>query len=128
MEEIKGFRKLDVWKKADELAYLVYNFTKDFPRYELFGLVSQMRRSALSVPANIAEGYAHYGKKEKSRFYEIANCSLTELEYYIYFSYERLDYIDKKEHDELSGLRNEVGKMLNGLIRSTGEKRYVTRI
>ncbi len=89
MEEKIGFKKLDVWKKSDELAYMVYKITKEFPRYELFGLVSQMRRASVSVPANITEGYAHYTSREKIRFYEIANCSLTELEYYIYFVHER---------------------------------------
>ena len=128
LSQEKGFRRLDVWKKADELAYRIYKVTKDFPKHELFGLVSQMRRSAVSVPANIAEGYAHYAMKEKNRFYEIANCSLVELEYYIYFVNERLKYIDKEQHDELSELRSEVGRMLNGLIRSTGGKRHVTGV
>lgn len=99
-----------VWKKTDELAYMVYKVTRAFPRHELFGLVSRMRRSAVSVPANIAEGYAHYGNREKRRFYEIANCSLVELEYYIYFVHERLNYIDKKQYAELSEVRSEVGK------------------
>jgi len=123
-----GFRSLKVWAKADELAYKVYKTTKLFPRYELFGLVSQMRRAAVSIPANIAEGYAHYTKREKKRFYEIANCSLVELEYYIYFGHNRLDYINIDEYDELCGLKDEVGKMLNGLINSTGGKRHDTRI
>jgi len=118
---------LNVWSKADELAYQVYKVTKTFPKHEMFGLVSQMRRSAVSVPANIAEGYAHYTNREKARFYKIANASLAELEYYIYFTYERLNYINKKQHDELVELRDETGKMLNGLIRTTGGQRYGTR-
>jgi len=118
-ETEKGYRRLDVWKNADELAYIVYMVTKSFPRYELFGIVSQMRRAAVSVPANIAEGYAHYGGKEKRRFYEIANCSLTELEYYIDFIFYRLGYIGKEQHGELTGLRGKVGRMLNGLIKAT---------
>jgi four helix bundle protein len=118
MEETKGFRKLEVWKLADELTYMIYKVTKTFPKHELFGIVSQMRRAAISVPANIAEGYTHYSSKEKKRFYEIANCSLAELEYYIYFTYERLNYIDYKEFNELTKIRIDIGKMLNGLIKS----------
>lgn len=114
----KGYRKLEVWRKADELAFQAYVITKDFPKYELFGLTSQIRRAAISVPANITEGYAHWSKKEKRRFYEIANCSLTELEYYIDFIYERLQYIDEDEYRKLTDLRDEIGRMLNGLIRS----------
>lgn len=101
MEEMKGYRRLDVWKKADE---------------------SQMRRAAVSAPANIAEGYAHYSNKEKKRFYEIANCSLTELEYYIDFVFERLNYVTATQHKDLVELRNAAGRMLHGLIKSTRNK------
>ena len=81
-----------------------------------------MRRAAVSVAANIAEGYTHYGSKEKKRFYEIANCSLVELEYFIYFCYERLGYIDKTENEKLSDLRIEAGRMLNGFIKAMRSK------
>ncbi|MBZ9571773.1 four helix bundle protein [Patescibacteria group bacterium] len=114
----KGYRRLIVWQKADELAFQVYVATKIFPREELFSLVSQMRRAAISVPANVVEGYSRSSKKEKIQFYNIAKSSLTELEYYLDFSF-RLDYLNKDQYNLLIKLRNEVGKLLNGFIKST---------
>lgn len=116
-----AYRKLIAWQKADDLAFQIYKITKLFPAEEKFGLVSQMRRSAVSVPANIAEGYTRESKNEKVRFYNIASASLTELEYYIDFSY-RLSYISDDQHKELKLLRQEVGKLLNGLIMGTRNK------
>lgn len=114
----KSYRRLLVWQKADELALQVYADTKLFPREEVFGLTSQMRRAAFSVPANIAEGYARFYGKEKSQFYNIARGSLTELEYYIDFSF-KLGYLSKEKHSNLVILREETGRLLGGLIRST---------
>ncbi len=102
----KGYRRLIVWQKADELAFQVYIITKKFPKEELFSLVSQMRRAALSVPAN------------KVQFYNIAKGSLTEIEYYLDFSL-RLGYLNENLYDLLVELRNEVGRLLNGFIKST---------
>lgn len=113
----KGYRRLVVWQKADELAFQVYNVTKDFPKEELFGLVSQIRRAAFSVPANIVEGYARSSKKEKNQFYIIARGSLTELEYFIDFSF-RLKYLLEENYVKLVNLRDEVGRLLNGFIKS----------
>ena len=112
-----SYRKLIVWQKADELAFQEYLITRNFPKDELFGLISQMRRSAFSVPANIIEGYARSSKKEKMQFYNIARGSLTELEYYVDFSL-RLAYISKDQHKKLADLRNEVGRLLNGFMKS----------
>jgi len=114
----KGYRRLIVWQRADELAFQVYVISKTFPREELFSLVSQMRRAAISVPANIVEGYSRFNKKEKIQFYNIAKGSLTELEYYLDFSF-RLGYLNKDQYNLLIKLRNEVGKLLNGFIKST---------
>jgi four helix bundle protein len=77
----KGFRKLLVWQKAHQLVMLVYKFTENFPKSELFGLTSQIRRAVVSVTANIAEGYAAGGKGQFSRFLNIAQGSLAEVEY-----------------------------------------------
>lgn len=115
-ENQNGYRKLLVWQKADELTFQVYSTTKNFPKDELFGLISQMRRAAVSVPANIVEGYARFSKKEKSQFYNIAHGSLTELEYYLDLSF-RLKYISDNEHSQLTNLRSEVGRLLNGLMK-----------
>lgn len=113
----KGYRRLIVWQRADELAFQIYVITKKFPREELFSLVSQMRRAAISVPANIVEGYSRTSNKEKIQFYNIARSSLTELEYFLDFSF-RLNYLSRNQYDFLIKLRNEAGKLLNGFIKS----------
>jgi four helix bundle protein len=71
-----GYRRLTVWQKADELAFRVYSATREFPRDEAYGLTSQLRRAALSVPTNIAEGHARQGRKELKQFLRIALGSL----------------------------------------------------
>jgi four helix bundle protein len=112
---LQGYRSLIVWQKADELAFQIYLVTNKFPKEEMFGLISQMRRSAVSVPANLVEGYARTSAKEKAQFYSIARGSLSELEYFIDFSF-RLSYISKFEHELLVHLRNEVGRLLHGFL------------
>lgn len=116
-----AYRKLIAWQKADELAFQIYQATQHFPSEEKFGLVSQMRRSAVSVAANIAEGYTRNSKKDKVHFYNIAIGSLTEIEYYLDFS-KRLDYLPENKYQELIKLRSEVGRLLAGLSRNTGVK------
>ena len=118
MDAAKTYRRLLVWQRADELAYQVYEVTRWFPDEERFGLTSQMRRASVSVPANLVEGYAHSTNRERRRFYEIARSSLTELEYYIDFTYGRLRYVSETQFKTLSALRDEVGRLLTGLIRS----------
>lgn len=113
MEKIKRFMDLNVWKKAHELALKTYEITKDFPSEEKFGLVSQMRRSAVSVAANIAEGFKRRSTRDKTNFYNMSQSSLTELQYYVILAKD-LKYIVKFEIIE--NLIEEVGKMLNGLI------------
>lgn len=116
-----AYRKLIVWQKADELAFQIYQATKYFPSEEKFGLVSQMRRSAVSVAANIAEGYTRNSKRDKVHFYNIAIGSLTEIEYYLDFS-KRLGYLPENKHQELIKLRSEIGRLLAGLSRKTSVK------
>ena len=99
-----AYRKLIAWQKADELAFQIYRATKNFPSEEKFGLVSQMRRATVSVAANIAEGYTRNSKKDKVHFYNIAVGSLTEIEYYLDFSF-RLAYISNEQHQLLVKLR-----------------------
>ncbi|MBI3075146.1 MAG: four helix bundle protein [Parcubacteria group bacterium] len=113
----KGYKNLIVWQKSDELAFQVYLATKKFPKEEMFGLISQMRRAAVSVPANIVEGYARYWQKEKIQFYNIARGSLSELEYYLDFSF-RLGYLTKENYLNLVKLRNETGRLLHGFVLS----------
>lgn len=103
--------------KADILAHLIYKITYDFPKNH-FALVSQMQRSALSVPANLVEGYSRTTQKEKRRFYEISLSSLTELEYYIDFTY-KLKLFPLNIYNELTDKQTETAKIIYGLILST---------
>lgn len=116
-----AYRKLIAWQKADDLAFQIYQVSKSFPQEEKFGLVSQMRRAALSVAANIAEGYTRKSKKDKVHFYNITQGSLTEIEYYLDFS-QRLGYLSEDKYRELVGLRSEAGRLLTGLIKNTNIK------
>ncbi|MDI6890374.1 MAG: four helix bundle protein [Thermodesulfovibrionales bacterium] len=114
-ETAKKFEDLEVWKKAHELVLNIYNITKDYPSEEKFGLVSQMRRAAISIPANIAEGFKKRGIKDKTNFYNIAQGSLEELRYYLILSRDLGYYEDtNKLHD----LIEVIGRMLYGLIKS----------
>jgi four helix bundle protein len=117
MKNQKGYRNLIAWQKADDLAFQIYSVTSGFPRKH-FNLVSQMQRAALSVPANIVEGYARTTKKEKRRFYEIALSSLSELEYYIDFCFQ-LKLISLQNYNLLSRKQSESAKLLFGLKKST---------
>lgn len=107
----KAFRKLIVWQKADELAYQVYLVTKAFPRNEIFGLVSQLRRSVVSVPTNIVEGMGRQNKNELRQFINIALGSLAETEYLIDFS-KRLGFITDPDYQEIDNLRKHTGALL----------------
>lgn len=107
----KGYKKLVVWQKADVLAYQIYLATHEFPKEEIYGITSQIRRSALSVPTNIVEGYGRQGRKELKQFINIALGSLAETEYYLDFSM-RLGYLKQENYQKLCGLRQEVGNLL----------------
>jgi four helix bundle protein len=117
MERVPGHKSLTVYQKAHELVSSIYKATKHFPKEELFGLTSQMRRCSVSVPANISEGYGRRTMNDKLQFYYIARGSLNELEYYLDLSAD-LGYLPKVEYQKMTGLREEVGKLLNGFIRS----------
>ncbi len=118
--EEKGFRKLLVWQKAHLLVKMLYKSTENFPRFELFGLTSQLRRAVVSVPANIAEGYASGGKGQFARFLNIAQGSLAEVEYYIILAAD-LNYVTKEQYQEVETLRGKVGFLLHRLIQSLGK-------
>lgn len=109
------FEDLEVWKKAHRLVLEIYSITRDFPGEERFGLVSQMRRSAVSIPANIVEGFKKRSIRDKSNFYNIAQGSLEELRYYLMLSKD-LKYL--QDNQKLNNHIEEIGKMLNGLIKS----------
>ena len=102
------FEDLVVWQKAHELVLGIYTFTKDFPKEEIYGLVSQVRRAAVSVPANIAEGFKKRGKRDKAHFLNISQGSLEETRYYLILSRD-LGYGDPSA---LLPLLEEVSKLL----------------
>lgn len=112
---LEGVRKIKAWQHADRLVLEVYQATKGFPREEIYGLTSQMRRSAVSVPANIVEGSLRKYLKEYAQFLHIAMGSLGELEYYIHLAKE-LGYLSEDHHKTADALREETGKTLYGLI------------
>jgi four helix bundle protein len=113
----KGFRKLLVWQKAHQWVLLIYKLTENFPKHELFGLTSQMRRAAVSVAANMAEGYAAGGKGQFRRYLDIAQGSLAEVEYYLILALD-LQYIAKTQYEEAESLRAETGFLLHRLLES----------
>ena len=114
---MRDFRKLLAWQRADDLTVLVYRATEDFPSEEKFGLTSQLRRAAVSVAANIAEGSGRHSLKDFRRFLYLARGSLSEVQYYLHLS-KRLDYLLKKDQQEAKALCDETGKILQGLINS----------
>jgi len=107
--------KLIVWQKSHELALKIYEITKCFPREEQFGLTSQIRRAAVSIPSNIVEGKARGSNKEYKRFLIMARGSLEEVKYQLLLARD-LHYIGDSVYKEIISLMDEVGKMLNGLI------------
>ncbi len=113
--KLERFEDLSVWQKAHELTLMVYRMTARFPREEQFGLVSQMRRAAVSVPANIAEGFKKRSRPDKVRFYNISQGSLEELRYYLILSRD-LGYTT--DVGPATANLDEVGRMLHGLIAS----------
>ncbi len=94
-------KKLDVYKKSIDLVMIIYSLTKKFPKSELYGITSQMKRAAVSISSNIAEGASRFSKKERIRFYEIARSSLVELDTQLEISI-KLNFIDQNEEKELS--------------------------
>jgi four helix bundle protein len=114
---VKTFRDLKVWQKAHELTLAVYKATHNFPSEEKYGLCSQIRRAAASVPTNIVEGFKRRGNKEFARFLNIADGSLEETKYHLILSFD-LGYLNKEEYDKLYEICNEVGRMISGLERS----------
>lgn len=110
----KTFRDLIVWQKSHAFVLKVYQLTGKFPKEELFGLTSQFRRAAVSIPANIAEGFKKLGKADKLRFYNTSQGSLEECRYYLILAGD-LGYGDTRP---LLGLIDEVGRLLDGYMGS----------
>lgn len=112
-----GYKKLITWQKSDELARNIYRITLNFPKNEMYGLTSQIQRAALSVPANIVEGYARASKSEFHHFLSIALGSLAEVEYFLTFAYEQ-KFIKKVDFESILSLKEECGRIIWRLYQS----------
>jgi four helix bundle protein len=113
---MKDFRSLKVWERAHKLTLSVYQITKTFPKEELYGLTSQIRRSSSSIPTNIAEGCGHDSQAELQRFFNLAMGSSSELEYQLILAHD-LNYIEEKSYQTVSSELVEIRRMLNAFIR-----------
>ncbi len=112
---VQSYRDLVAWNKAMELVTEIYRVTKQFPKEELFGLMSQLRRAAVSIPSNIAEGKGRLSKGEFRQFLGNARGSLAEVETQILIA-QNLSYLNGPETNKLLAMVEEVGKVLNGLL------------
>jgi four helix bundle protein len=111
MNNFFGYKKLIAWQRADELAHSVYDLTFSFPKDEMFGLISQLKRAVLSIVLNIVEGHARSSKKEFHHFLSISLGSLAETEYLLEFSRKR-KYVTAEKYEEVSVLRNSAGQLV----------------
>jgi four helix bundle protein len=114
--KIKTYRDLDIWKAGILLVKVVYKLTEKFPKQEMYGLVSQMRRSAISIPSNVAEGFRRYHNKEYKQFLYISLGSCAELETQITIAKE-LEYIDKDKETVLLEKLDHICRMISNLIK-----------
>ncbi|MFQ6082662.1 MAG: four helix bundle protein [Candidatus Aminicenantia bacterium] len=115
---MKTFQDLKVWQKSHQLVLEIYKITKQFPQEEKFGLVTQMRRSAISIAANIAEGFKRKSDKEYSHFLNMAESSLEETKYYEILSKD-LGYITQEKYQHLIDISEETGRgCFTGLLKS----------
>jgi four helix bundle protein len=111
------YKQLNLWKKAIELVFQIYKTTGKFPGHEQYGLASQIRRSAVSIPSNIAEGHGRSSEKELIRFLDIAKGSIFELDTQMEIA-KQLNYIEPQEFEHISELLDETSRMLTGLRNS----------
>ena len=125
MAVCKGFRDLEVWQKGMDLAVEVYRIMKVFPREEQFGLTSQMRRAAASIPADIAEGQARSHGREFQRFVSMALGSDAELQTHLELAV-RLEYLEEATGTQLQEKTNTMARMLQGLHRSLNSTRPIS--
>lgn len=121
MVYIKTYKELIVWQKSIKLVKEVYLLTKDFPSSEMYGIISQLRRAAVSIPSNIAEGYGRKSTKEYIQFYSIAYGSALELETQLIISKD-LAFADPKKFSMSEALLTEVIKMLHSMLYTMKKK------
>jgi four helix bundle protein len=114
---MKDYRKILAWQKSHELVLQIYGLTEKFPKHELFGLTSQLRRAAVSVPTNIAEGYGRTTDVEIARFMDISLGSVNQMEYLLLLCME-LKYITKDSSDQIFPKLVEIRKMLIAFVKT----------
>ena len=114
---IKTFQDITAWQKSHALVLEAYRLTANYPKHELFGLISQTRRAAVSVPSNIAEGFRRNGKNDLLHFYNLAQSSLEELKYQLLLVRD-LTYMKTKEYTQVLFMTEEASKLLSGWIKS----------
>ncbi len=114
--KIKNYKDLDIWKRSIGVVENIYKITKNFPKEEMYGLTSQLRRSAVSIPSNIAEGFARFSNKEYKHFLFISLGSCAELSTQIIIAL-RLGYLERREAEELLNEIDEISKMTMGLVK-----------
>ena len=120
MEVTSSFIDLRMWQKSHDFVLAVYKITDLFPKQELFGLVSQIRRASVSIPANIAEGYRRKGKADKLRFFNFSQGSLEECRYYLILSKD-LNYISEEQYSDLKNKLEDASKSLNSYCKKLHE-------
>ncbi|MDX2113419.1 MAG: four helix bundle protein [Alphaproteobacteria bacterium] len=119
--KIQSYRDLDVWQKSRKLVGRIYKLTHTFPKEELYGLTNQLRRAAVSIPSNIAEGKSRRATRDYMRFLDIAYGSIAEVETQLFIACD-LNYTTEKKITKLLEDYAEVGRMLNGLLSSLERK------
>jgi four helix bundle protein len=118
---IKDYRDLIAWQKAMELVEFIYRMTKTFPKEEIYSLSNQMRRAAISIPSNIAEGHGRKSTKVFLHFLSVAYGSLKEVETQLFIS-RRLNYITEEKSNRMLALTTEIGRIISGLQTSLKRK------
>lgn len=118
---IQSFTDLKTWQKSHLLVLEIYEITKEFPNEELYGLTSQMRRCAISITSNLAEGFTRTGKKDTLHFYNMAKSSLTELQNQLLIARD-VNYITKDQFNQLANKTIEISKMFHGLIKAVSKR------
>jgi four helix bundle protein len=116
INKIKSFTDLNAYKEAHKLVLMIYQVTKEFPKEERYGLIDQMRRAAVSITSNIAEGFSRNTIKDKYQFYTLAQSSLIELQSQLLISRD-LKYLTKKDFTDVANQTIIVNKLINGLKR-----------
>jgi len=118
---MRDYSKIEAWKLADDLTVAIYERTQSFPREEMYGLTSQLRRASYSVPANIVEGSSRESKKDYLHFLYIARGSLSETQYFIHLA-RRLGYLSREEADKLHEQTKLTFACLHGLTQAVGRE------